>query len=235
MSNKLNKRPAMSGWEKWILMTVIIFGLSGIVAYFNVRVFGWVDGAPYLAVVSLMALSSLLITRHVRRYPVTSKFVVAAFIFEILLTVTLAVNATFSLSVMRSMSVAGQGEQTLSANLDTATKFRSPREQRAALEILKSQGPVQTRAAIFSAEEGHLYKLMLWELLLSGIAIFTLIGLSIFPDRDQNGVPDLLEDSPAPSRFPTPSTGLGDRGLVHTANRRPAPPRVFQEGPTRPQ
>jgi len=235
MSNNGNTRPAMSGWEKWLMMTVIVFGLSGIVGYFNVRVFGLVDGAPYLAVVGLMALSSLLITRHVRRYPVTSKFVVAAFIFEILLTVTLAVNATFSLSVLRDMSVAGQGEEALAQNLETATRFKSPREQRAALEILKQQGPVQTRAAKFSAQEGHLYKLMLWELSLVGIAIFTLIGLSIFPDRNGNGIPDVLEDSPAPLKASTSGATLGDRGLVHTSARRSPLSRVVHHGPSRPQ
>jgi len=228
------KKPVMSGWEKWLLMSVIILGLSAIVVYFNLRVFGLIDGAPYVAVVSLMALTSLLITRHVKRYPVTTSFVVAAFIYEILLTATLATNAAYSLSVMREMSVAGQGEAALSANLETATKFKSDRAQREALALVSHQAPTASRSAIFAEKEQTLFRLMLLELSFVGVAIFSLIGLSIFGDRDGNGIPDFLESTKPERPEPTslPLSNVGALAMRHTARRSPAP---LVEGPERPQ
>lgn len=229
------KNPVMAGWEKWLLMTVIILGLSTIVVYFNFRVFGWLDGLPYIAVIFLIALTSLLITRHVRRYPVTTSFVVAAFIYEVLLTATLATNAAYSLSVMREMSIAGQGEAALSANLETATKFRSDRAQRQALSLVSGQAPSASRSAVFAAKERDLFRIMIAELLLVGIAIFSLIGLSIFGDRDQNGVPDFLESS---HRDRQDITGIAAPGVAALALRHAAPrrsPSPLVEGPDRPQ
>jgi len=228
------KKPVMSGWEKWLLMSVIILGLSAIVVYFNLRVFGLTDGAPYVAVVSLMALTSLLITRHVKRYPVTTSFVVAAFIYEILLTATLATNAAYSLSVMRVMSVAGQGEAAMAANLETATKFKTDRAQREALALVSHQAPTASRSAVFAEKENFLFRLMLLELCFVGIAIFSLIGLSIFGDRDGNGIPDFLE-STKPDRSEMNSLPLPNAvalAMRHTARRSPAP---LVEGPERPQ
>lgn len=229
------KNPVMAGWEKWLLMTVIILGLSAIVVYFNFRVFGWLDGAPYIAVIFLIALTSLLITRHVRRYPVTTSFVVAAFIYEVLLTATLATNATYSLSVMREMSIAGQGEAVLSANLETATKFKSDRAQRLALSLVSEQAPAASRTAVFAAKERDLFRIMIAELLLVGIAIFSLIGLSIFGDRDQNGIPDFLESSQHDRQDITgiAPSGVAALALRHSAPRRSPAPLV--DGTNRPQ
>jgi hypothetical protein len=150
------KNPVMAGWEKWLLMTVIILGLSTIVVYFQfpgVWLVGWrALHRCYLA----DSLTSLLITRHVRRYPVTTSFVVAAFIYEVLLTATLATNAAYSLSVMREMSIAGQGEAALSANLETATKFKSDRAQRQALSLVSGQAPPR-HVPRFSPQKSGIY------------------------------------------------------------------------------
>lgn len=226
------KRPVMSGWEKWLLMSVIILGLSAIVVYFNIRVFGLIDGAPYVAVVSLMALTSLLITRHVKRYTVTTSFVVAAFVYEILLTATLATNAAYSLSVMREMSVAGQGEAALAANLDTATKFKTDRAQREALKLVSHQLPTASRSAVFAEKERFLFRLMIIELSFVGVAIFSLIGLSIFGDRDGNGIPDFMEGKTDVQPSSLPLSNVGALALRHAARRPSAP---LLEGPDRPQ
>lgn len=199
------KKPAIASWEKWVLMTVIIFGLSGIVVWFNLRVFGLADGAPYIAVVGLVALASLLITRHVRRYPVVFSFVVAAYIFEVLLTVCLCVNAVYSLSVLRAMSVAGMSDASLSQNLKIVGDLKTATVQRDALTLLKSTAQ-PTRAEVFSEHERILRLIMLVELGLSGLAIFGLIGISIF-DKNEKGIPDSVEAEPTAS-LPSVSPAL---------------------------
>lgn len=203
-----NNAPGFSAWEKWMVMTVIILGLSGVVIYFNLRVFGLADGLPYIAVVSFIALVSLLVTRHIKRYPVTANFIKAAFIFEILLTLALGVNAAYSLSVMREMSVAGQTEERQTTNLKATTqnveaigKLSSPAAQRAAARALEAQQKQQggdkpaqivSRAAVFAEKEAVLFWIMISELCAAMLATFALLGLSVF-DKDQSGVPDFLE------------------------------------------
>lgn len=213
MNTQSNNAPAgFASWEKWALMSVIILGLSGVVVYFNLRVFGIQDGAPYCAVVLFMVLVSLLITRHIKRRPVTVNFVRAAFVFEVLLTIALGVNVTYSLSVMREMSVAGQAEERQTENLKATTqnveaigKLTSPAAQRAAARALEAQqkaqagdkpAPVVSRAAVFSANEKVLFWIMIAELSVAMLATFTLLGLSVF-DRDMSGVPDFLEKGQA--------------------------------------
>lgn len=230
----MKSKPAISSWEKWTLMSVIILGLSGVVIWFNLRVFGVEDGAPYIAVVGLVALASLLITRHVKRHPVVMAFVVGAFIFDILFTVCLTINAAYSLSIMREMSVAGVAERELAGNLETVGKLKSDRAQRAALSMLDRTAPTATRSSVFSAHEKNLRWIMIAELTLAGIAIFTLIGLSIF-DKDGNGIPDALE---SPTLSVPSVAGLGDRGFSHTATASAARGRgqvYTAEGPVRPQ
>ncbi len=208
-SEQSNNRPGFAAWEKWMVMSVVILGLASVVIWFNLRVFGWQDGAPYIAVVAFIVLVSLLVTRHVKRSAVTANFVKAAFVFEILLTLCLAVNVAYSLSVMREMSVAGADEKRQSENLKETThtvesisKLKSPAAQRAAARALEAQqkaqsgekpaAPAVSRAAVFAAKEAVLFWIMIAELGVAMLATFTLLGLSVF-DQDGNGVPDFLE------------------------------------------
>lgn len=238
--------PGFAAWEKWALMSVIVLGLSGVVVWFNVRVFGWADGAPYIAVVAFMVLVSLLITRHIKRRPVTANFVRAAFVFEILLTVALGVNVTYSLSVMREMSVAGQAEErqtenlkATTANVEAISKLTSPAAQRAAARALEAQqkgqpgsDPAQpsTRAGVFASKEKVLFWIMIAELSVAMLATFSLLGLSVF-DRDMSGIPDFLEkpqarqQAAAPSLpSPAPAYGAGKPVARWVGNTRIDPP-----------
>ena len=208
MNTQSNSIPGFAAWEKWSILSVVLLGLAGVVVWFNLRVFGWQDGAPYIAVVAFIVLVSFITTRHIKRNPVTTNFLKAAFVFEILLTVALGVNVAYSLSVMREMSVAGQAEeqhsrdlQTTSQTVDSIAKLTSPAAQRAAARALEAQQKAQagekpaqviTRAAVFSANEKVLFWIMIAELSVAMLATFTLLGLSVF-DRDMSGVPDFLE------------------------------------------
>lgn len=189
-------RPGFSAVEKWLIMLAIIIGLASVVAWFNVRTFGYADGLPYLAVLGFVVLVSLLTTRHIKRYPVTVAFVRSAFVFEVLLAVILGVNAAYSLSTVREMSVAGQAEERLQANIEAASKLKSPAAQRRALRLVEGQGEVKSKAQVFAQVERRLFWIMIAELGIAMLAAFVLLGLSVF-DQDGNGVPDFLESRQA--------------------------------------
>jgi len=179
------------GWEKWALMSVLILGLASILIYFNIRVFEW-DGWPYISVVAFIVLLSFVVTRHIKRSPVTRNFLTAAFVFEVLLTLALGINAAFSLSVMREMSVAGQGEVSQRETLKEVGKLKGWRTQRDALKMVGTGGAIETRQAVFARNERWLFWIMIGELGIALLATFTLLGLSVF-DQDKNGAPDFLE------------------------------------------
>ena len=232
MNTQSNNAPAgFASWEKWLLMLAVIIGLASVVVWFNLRTFGYLDGAPYLAVVGFVVLVSLLVTRHVKRSPVTLAFVRAAFIFEVLLAIALGINAAYSLSIVREMSVAGESEQRLQANIEAASKLKSPAAQRRAMRLVESQGQVTTKAAVFAAAERRLFWIMIAELGIALLATFTLLGLSVF-DKDLNGVPDFLEKaqarpqaapSPAPPSIPAPVYGQDKPRAVWRGNVRVDP------------
>ena len=184
-------------------MTVVILGLAGVVVWFNLRVFGLADGAPYVVVVSFIVLVSFITTRHIKRHPVTTNFLKSAFVFEVLLTVALGANVAYSLSVMREMSIAGQSEarqaenvKTTSQTVEAIAKLKSPAAQRAAARALEAQqnapSQVITRAAVFASKDQVLFWIMIAELAVAMLATFTLLGLSVF-DKDLSGIPDFLE------------------------------------------
>lgn len=201
--------PGLKNWEKWVVIFVMIAGLSSIIVYFNVRVFGWYDGAPYIAVVGLIVLMSFIITRHIRYNPVTTNFLRAAFIFEILLCISLGVNVAYSLSVMREMSVAGQGEihqeeiaKTQSQTMAEIAKLKSPQAQRTATRTMaatqgKGTAPVLSKLDVFKQYDRWLFWIMIGELAVAGISFFVLLSLSVF-DADGNGVPDFMQKTPIP-------------------------------------
>lgn len=178
------------GWEKWALISVLILGLSSIVVYFNVKVFAW-DGWPYVAVVSFIVLLSFIVTSHIKRKKVTSNFLLAAFIFEILLVAVLGINVAYSLSVMREMSVAGQGEASQRETIKEIGKLKGGKTQRDALKIAGTTA-IKTRQTVFAENEQVLFWIMIAELGVAVLAMFTLLGLSVF-DKNLNGVPDFLE------------------------------------------
>lgn len=195
----MNKQHGLAGWQKWALITVIVLGLSTIVLYFNYRVFGWADGLPYSAVVGFLCLISFIVTLHIKRSPVTTNFLRSAFVFEVLLCLALGINAAFSLSVQRKMSVAGLAEQQRSTDLETIAKLKGSRTQRAAVGKIGA-APVETRQQVFAENERYLFWILIFELVTGLTATFVLLGLSVF-DQDKNGIPDFLE-SQTEEEFP---------------------------------
>jgi len=143
--SQMTQKLGFASWEKWALMSVIILGLSSIVVYFNFRVFRIEDGWPYSAVVSFIVLLSFIVTRHIKRNPVTTNFLRSAFVFEILLCAVLCGNVVYSLSVLREMSVAGQNEKEWREAIDSVSKLRGQNNQKEALQQLKNKWTLRVR------------------------------------------------------------------------------------------
>ena len=183
---------ALDGWQKWALITSIVVGLSAIVLYFNFSVFGWYDGLPYTAVVLFLCLLSFIITRHIKRSPVTTNFLRAVFVFEVLLCLVLGGNAAVSLSVQREMSVAGLAETQRSTDLGNIAKLKGPKAQYKAVSQITANA-LETRQKIFARYERFLFWILMLEIVVGLTATFVLLGLSVF-DKDHNGVPDFLEE-----------------------------------------
>lgn len=231
MSQPIKQRVGFAPTEKWLLMTCVVLGLCGVVSWFNYRVFGWADGAPYFAIVGFIALMSLILVRHIKRSPVTSNFLKAAFVFEVAMTIVLGFNAVYSLSVQREMSIARQGETARKEELDSIGKLDRRAQRNVTQGMNREQRPaLRSAQELFSDNERVLFIILMTELGVGLIGLFVLLGLSVF-DKDFSGVPDFLESKPAlppAARSSLPAVGerpsIGERPLPTMASSTASPP-----------
>ncbi len=193
--NQNQERPGFHPWEKWLLMSIIILCLSAIVIYFNLTVFGLSDGAPYIGVVLFIVILSFLITAHIKWHPVTTGFLRAAFLFEVLLCAALGVNVAYSLSVQREMSIAGLTEQTRKDTIAEISKLRGQRNQRQALRYagVNEKEQARTRDSVFKEKERVLFWIMMGELGIGLLGTFVLLGLSTFGKDKVQAVPQTAD------------------------------------------
>ena len=176
----MNKRKPFS-ILKWLVFPSLTLALAATIAWFNLRTFGLEDGAIYVGVVAAITLFSIAINKYVKLAddddPANDHLAVTAFVFEIVLTLALAVNAAYSLSVQREMSVARQMESKQGQNLESVSKFKSKAAQREATKMLHEQaGGSRNSQVIFAENERPLFWIMIGELLAYGVAAFTLLA-----------------------------------------------------------
>ena len=192
---------------KWIVFPLNSVVLAGIVAYFNVTVFGYRDGLPYTAIVCLIGVFSIVINKYTESD--NRSLARAAFVFEIVLTAALIVNACYSVGVQRKMSVARQAETSQADTIDKISKLRGSRTQR---EALKKIDKTEAAASVFSNVENILFWIMVGELALYGLSAFTLFALAKLmddPAPEADEFPDELEvknSLPAKRQNLTPKT-----------------------------
>lgn len=190
MQNKKAKQEF--GAAKWLCVIGLTCALGGIVGYFNLRIFGLEDGAPYIGAVAVMNGIAVGIAHYTTSKNRTMR--VAAFTFDVLLFVILMISAAYSISGLREMSMARQMEQGRSASLEQAGKLKSGRAQLEAVRWLSAKdSDVESMQAIFKRYESPLFWLMIAEIGLSGLACFTLFGISHLRDDNDNGIPDIFE------------------------------------------
>lgn len=193
---------------KWLVFPSLTLALAAIIAWFNVQAFGWQDGAVYIGVVAVVTAFSIAINKYVKLIddddPSSDRLAVTAFVFEILLTLALIINAAYSLSVQREMSIARQGESAQNQSLESVSKFKDRRAQREAARMLREQSKgAQSVQAIFAANERVLFWIMIGEMLAYAIAAFTLYAVSSLSGRKAAPVatPDFAQNRPE-SDFP---------------------------------
>lgn len=158
---------------KWIVFPLNSVVLAGIVAYFNLTVFGMHDGLPYTAIVCLIGVFSVIINKYTESdYRSLAR---AAFVFEIVLTAALIINACYSVSVQRKMSVARMAETSQKETIGEISKLRGSRTQREALQKISKPASAQS---VFADVENVLFWIMVGELALYGLSAFTLFALA---------------------------------------------------------
>ncbi len=217
------QKDGFAAWQKWALISVFILACASIVGYFNYRVFGVEDGIPYFGILGYIVLLSFIVTSHIKRKPVTSTFLKAAFFFEVVLAVILGINAAYSFSVQREMSIAGQSQDFKKDAIGGVAKLKGGSTQRLALGQL-NLGQLATKQEVFAQYERVLFWILAIEILAVILTTFTLLGLSTFGDKDGNGIPDFLErrqsSHPAAQSLPVGATSIGK---IPTGN---APPKT---------
>lgn len=158
---------------KWIVFPANSIVLAAIIAYFNITVFGLRDGLPYSIIVGMIGLFSIVIVRYAESE--NRSLARAAFVFEIILTVALIINAVYSVSVQRKMSVAKMAETNQKETIGEISKLKGSRTQREALKKIDKQETAQT---VFTGVENILFWIMAAELALYGLSAFTLFALA---------------------------------------------------------
>lgn len=173
---------------KWLVFPSLTLALAAIIAWFNVSAFGWRDGAVYILVVGAVTVFSIAINRYVKLVddddPTNDRLAVTAFVFEIVLTLALIINAAYSLSVQREMSIARQAESAQGQSLESVSRFRDRRAQREAARMLRDQSRgAASVQSIFAANERVLFWIMIGEMLAYAVAAFTLYAVSSLAGR----------------------------------------------------
>lgn len=177
---------------KWIIFPLNSVVLAGIIAWFNLSVFGWEDGAPYTAIVCLIGVFSILINRYTESE--NRNLAKAAFVFEIVLTSALIVNACYSVSVQRKMSVARMAETGQTQSLEQIAKLRGSKTQQKALD--KIDKPVAAQS-VFADVENILFWIMAGELALYGLSAFVLFAIAKLVDFEEE-----TQEEEAEAEFP---------------------------------
>lgn len=182
---------------KWIIFPLNSVLLAGVIAWFNLRVFGWDDGLPYSLIVALIGIFSIIINKYTESENKT--LARATFVFEIILTAALIGNAAWSLSVQREMSVARMGEASQKEMIGEIGKLRGGRTQREALKKIDKQ---QSASSVFARYENVLFWIMVGELGLYGLSAFTLFALAkLMDDPAPAAAFDFAQNRPE-SEFP---------------------------------
>ncbi len=177
---------------KWIIFPANSVILAAIIAYFNVTIFGLRDGLPYSVIVGMIGLFSIVIVKYAESE--NRSLARAAFVFEIVLTAALIVNACYSVSVQRKMSVARMGEANQKETIDEISKLRGSKTQQKALDKIDKHETAQT---VFAGVEDVLFWIMACELALYGLSAFTLFALAKLIEGEESKTQPKAENFPA--------------------------------------
>lgn len=208
---------------KWIIFPLNSIVLAGVIAWFNLSVFGWQDGLPYSLIVGLIGIFSIIINKYTESENRT--LARATFVFEIILTAALIGNAAWSISVQREMSVARLGETNQKETIAEIGKLKGGRTQR---DALKKIDKAQSSQSVFAQYEKILFWIMVTELGLYGLSAFTLFALAKLMD-DAAPV-----ETPRKSRVKAPESDFPEELDVEYAPRSKNAPQLRMSQKPRP-
>jgi hypothetical protein len=158
---------------KWFIFPLVTVGLSGGIAYFNLTTFGLEGSILYLIALGVVNAISLVLLKFAgsTKRPVRH----ASYTFEGLLVLALLLNASYSLSAQRDLSLVAQAGASHERSLEQVSKLKSGRAQREAIGQL---GNVVNIRAAYGAFDRFLFWIMICELGLSLGGLFTVYGLA---------------------------------------------------------
>lgn len=179
------------GVMKWLMVVILTITFGGIVAWFNLSIFG-LDGIPYLAAIAALVGVAIGITKFTDSR--NKMLRTATFICEILLFVVLVISAAYSISGLRELGLAKQVGEGQAKSLEQIGKLRGSQAQRDAIQFVSAKNSnSRSVQEIFKDYERPLFWLMIAEASLCVITLFVLFGISHLRDGNGNGIPDFLE------------------------------------------
>lgn len=158
---------------KWVFFPALTLALGFIVAYVNIKVFGWDNGGVYVVLLAVIVGFSIAITRY--HSSDNKRLAQAAFFCEIFLVLSLIGNAAYSLYVMRTMTIADHATAESAQTLDTISKLKSRRAQDRAVSKM---GEIKSSAQTFKEHEFYLLCLFILECVIYAVSLFVLVGLA---------------------------------------------------------
>lgn len=179
------------GVMKWLMVVILTITFGGIVAWFNISIFG-LDGIPYLAAIAALVGVAIGITKFTDSK--NKMLRTATFICEILLFVVLVISAAYSISGLRELGLAKQVGEGQAKSLEQISHLRGSQAQREAIQFVSAKNSnSRSVQEVFKDYERPLFWLMIAEASLCVITLFVLFGISHLRDDSNNGIPDFLE------------------------------------------
>lgn len=161
---------------KWVFTILIVVGLAVIVGYFNLKVFGKEDGMPYFIVLLIVVGFEIALAKFTGSDDFTVRrtaFTIAVFCLGIL-----GLNAVYSFSVQREMSVVRQASKDQNEALKTIQGFKSLKAQRTASSMLAGKKESTSVGETFTKHEQVLYWIMMFEIAFVVGGFFIMYGVT---------------------------------------------------------
>ncbi len=180
------------GIAKWFFVISLTAVLGGIVAYFNLRIFGQEDGMPYVLAIVVMGGIAIGVAHYTGSENKMMR--TAAFTCDVALFVVLIISAAYSISGLRELSLARQIGEERSTAIKEVGNLKSKQAQLEATRWLAAKdSDNESMQATFKRYERPLFWLMIAEVGLSGLACFLLFGISHLRDDNHDGIPDVVQ------------------------------------------
>lgn len=161
------------GVAKWIVFPGLTLALSAILINFNIKVFGFEDSLPYIAMIVMITAFSVMICKFT-----SSRFrhiKITAYGIELVLMSALGISAAYCFSVQREMTVADKLQASNVSMISELSKL----DRRAQRSLSKSvEFSKESSMSIFKQYERMLFYMFIAEFFAYAIGGFVLLGMT---------------------------------------------------------